>query len=147
MLIRRALGDQALAIDHIGSTAVPGLAAKPIIDIALTVPDSSVEASYAPALESEGFSLIVREPEWYEHRLFKHIFPATNLHVFSRGCVEVERVKLFRDWLKTNEADRTLYESTKRQLAARNWRFVQEYANAKTDVIAGILKRAAAAKG
>ncbi|MGO9600063.1 MAG: GrpB family protein [Isosphaeraceae bacterium] len=141
-LIRKALGAAAIAIDHAGSTAVPGLAAKPVLDILLTMKDSSQEDSYSSALEAEGFSLLIREPEWFEHRMFKHFSPATNLHVFSAGCPEIKRVKRFRDWLRTNETDCILYETSKRRLAARRWRSVQDYADAKTEVINEILERA-----
>ncbi len=143
-LIRNALGSAALAVEHVGSTAVPGLAAKPVLDIALTVKDSSREESYAPALEAHGFELFVREPEWFAHRMFKHFSPRTNLHVFSKGCSEVERLKLFRDWLRAHEMDRALYENAKRKLAARHWVLLQDYADAKTKVVKEILGRAVA---
>lgn len=141
-LIRRALGAAALAIDHVGSTAVPGLAAKPVLDILLTVRDAAREEAYAPALEAAGFALRIREPQWLEHRMFKHASPATNLHVFSAACTETEHMKRFRDWLRTHEADRVRYETVKRQLAARRWRFVQDYADAKTEVVKEIMRRA-----
>ena len=143
-LIRNALGSAALAVEHVGSTSVPGLSAKPVLDIALTVKDSSREESYAPALEAHGFELFVREPDWFAHRMFKHFSPRTNLHVFSDGCSEVERLKLFRDWLRAHEADRALYEKMKRELAARHWVLLQDYADAKTGVVKEILRRAEA---
>jgi GrpB-like predicted nucleotidyltransferase (UPF0157 family) len=146
-MIRRALGNAALAIDHVGSTSVPDLAAKPVIDIVLTVLHSSREETYAPALEAAGFSLLVREPDWYEHRIFKHSDPATNLHVFSQGCAEIERMKLFRDWLRANESDRQLYERTKQELSAGEWSFVQEYADAKSLVVREIMDRAKRSRG
>jgi GrpB-like predicted nucleotidyltransferase (UPF0157 family) len=141
-LIRRALGSAALGIDHVGSTSVPDLAAKPVIDIVLTVLHSSREETYAPALEAAGFSLLVREPDWYEHRMFKHSDPATNLHVFSQGCPEIERMKLFRDWLRSHDDDRDLYQRTKQELSSADWDFVQDYADAKTDVVLDIMERA-----
>jgi GrpB-like predicted nucleotidyltransferase (UPF0157 family) len=146
-LVRRALGSAALAIDHVGSTSVAGLAAKPVIDIALIVTDSSREETYAPALEAAGFSLLVREPDWFEHRMFRHPQPITNLHVFSPGCPEVERMKLFRDWLRVDDRDRELYERTKRELSAATWVFVQDYADAKTRVVLEIMDRAAQSRG
>jgi GrpB-like predicted nucleotidyltransferase (UPF0157 family) len=138
--IRQALGSAAIAIDHVGSTAVPGLSAKPIIDIVLTVADSSREETYAPALEAIGFSLTVREPRWFEHRMFKHSNPSTHLHVFSNGCAEVIRMQRFRDRLRIHDADRLLYEAAKRELSKRPWETVQDYADAKTDVVRQILK-------
>lgn len=142
--IRGALGDAALAVEHTGSTSVPGLPAKPIIDIALVVEDTTDEPSYVPALEAAGYVLRIREPDWYEHRLFKGPDTNVNLHVFSRGCEEVERMTRFRDWLRTNDADRELYLRTKRDLAARDWKFVQNYADAKSAVVQEILARALA---
>ena len=137
----KALGSRALSIDHVGSTSVPGLAAKPIIDIAVTVADSTNEAAYVPDLEAAGYQLRIREPDWFEHRLFKGPEVDVNLHLFSRDCVEVERMIVFRDRLRTNDDDRHLYECTKRELASRRWKYVQHYANAKSEVITTILKR------
>jgi len=139
--IRVALASRALSIDHVGSTSVPGLAAKPIIDIALTVPDSSKEAAYVPDLEAAGYLLRIREPHWYEHRLFKGPEINVNVHVFSGDCVEVERMIAFRDRLRNNDGDRHLYERTKRELASRRWKYIQHYANAKSEVITTIMSR------
>jgi GrpB-like predicted nucleotidyltransferase (UPF0157 family) len=144
--IRRVLGDRVVRIEHAGSTSVPGLAAKPIIDIALEVPDSADEAAYVPALEEAGYVLRIREPEWFEHRGFKGPDTPVTVHTFSRGCEEVDRMLLFRDRLRTDPADRALYEAAKRELASRNWRFVQQYADAKSDVVRTILLRAEAAR-
>ena len=140
--IRAALGVRALLVEHAGSTAVPGLVAKPIIDIVLAVPDSSDEDAYVPALEAEGYALRIREPEWYEHRVLKKADPSVNLHVFSAGCEEIDRMLAFRDHLRTNEADRELYERTKRELASRHWAYVQDYADAKSEVVEEIITRA-----
>jgi GrpB-like predicted nucleotidyltransferase (UPF0157 family) len=140
--IRGALGERALRVEHTGSTSVPGLAAKPIIDIVLVVEDSTDEGAYVPALEAAGYDLRIREPEWFEHRLFKGPDTNVNLHVFSSGCEEVEQMVRFRDHLRANEGDRELYERTKRELAAYDWKFAQNYADAKTGVIREILARA-----
>lgn len=140
--IRTALGHAVLQIEHVGSTAVPGLAAKPRIDILLVVPDSSDERSYLPALERRGYLLRIRDPGWYEHRVLKGPDTDVNLHVLSHGCVEIERMLRFRDWLRTNPDDRKLYEQTKRDLAARTWRHVQNYADAKSSIVEEILARA-----
>src|SRR5207244_4053851 len=112
--IRAALGDAALQVEHAGSTSVPGLAAKPIIDIILVVADSDDEDSYVPALEAAGYVLRVREPDWFRHRMLRGQDPTVNLHVYSPGCEEVDRMLIFRDRLRTNEPDRELYERTKR---------------------------------
>jgi GrpB-like predicted nucleotidyltransferase (UPF0157 family) len=147
--IREALGRAARRIEHAGSTAVPGLAAKPAIDIVLAVTDASDEAAYVPALEAVGYTLRARERAWYEHRfLIRRVDQGApydvNLHVFPAelGAPEIERMLAFRDWLRTHEEDRARYERTKRELAQRNWKYIQHYANAKSDIVEEILTRA-----
>jgi GrpB-like predicted nucleotidyltransferase (UPF0157 family) len=142
--IRGALGDAALAVEHVGSTAVPGLAAKPVLDILLVVADSGDEPAWLPPLEAAGYRLRIREPEWAEHRVLKGPDVDLNLHVFGLGAGEVGRMLAFRDRLRRSAADRALYERTKRRLARRTWRHVQHYADAKTPVVEAILARAAA---
>jgi GrpB-like predicted nucleotidyltransferase (UPF0157 family) len=144
--IRRALGARVRLLEHAGSTSVPGLAAKPVIDIVLAVADSADEGSYVPALEAIGYVLRIREPEWFEHRVLRHTDPAVNLHVFTEGASEISKMLSFRDWLRTNEDDRLLYERTKRELAAREWKYIQHYADAKTEVVEAIFARALAGR-
>ncbi len=141
--IRKALGERAVQIEHVGSTSVPGLAAKPVIDIVLVVADSADEASYVPDLEAAGYRLRFREVSWYEHRFLVDA-PSVQIHVFSAGSVEVDRMLLFRDRLRSCAADRELYQRTKRELAAARWSYVQDYADAKTSVVEDILARAQA---
>lgn len=137
-----ALGAAAVEIHHAGSTSVPHLAAKPVIDVILVVADPVDEASYAPALQQGGYEFTLREPEWHEHRLFKDCSPRVNLHVFGPGCEEVARMLTFRDHLRTHLADRALYEQTKRHLAGRTWERVQDYADAKSSIVGAIMARA-----
>jgi GrpB-like predicted nucleotidyltransferase (UPF0157 family) len=113
--IARALPGVALKIEHVGSTAVPNLAAKPIIDIDLIVDDPTQEESYVPALTALGYVLTVRERTWYEHRMLRHYEPRTNLHVFGRNCAEHARHVLFRDWLRTHPEDCARYARVKEQ--------------------------------
>jgi len=143
--IRGALGDRVMRIEHAGSTSVPGLPAKPVIDIALEVPDSTAEPAYVPDLEAAGYVLRIREPDWFEHRLFKGPDTNVSLHTFTAGCEEVDRMLLFRDWLRSNAGDRELYATAKRELAARDWKYGQQYADAKTAVVQDIMSRAQAA--
>ncbi|MEU2089534.1 GrpB family protein [Nocardia beijingensis] len=147
--IRAALGDVAVRIEHTGSTSVPGLAAKALIDILLLVPDAAEEAAYLPALEAAGYALRVRQPDWYQHRcLVRRVESgapwSVNLHVLSpeSGAPEIERILALRDRLRTHDDDRTYYEQAKRELAQRRWKFVQHYANAKSEIIEEILGRA-----
>jgi GrpB-like predicted nucleotidyltransferase (UPF0157 family) len=142
--VRMALGERAVRLEHVGSTSVPGLVAKPIIDIVLEVPDSADEAAYVGDLEAAAYMLRIREPDWFKHRLFNTARQDVNLHVFSAGCSETERMVRFRDWLRANTPDRELYVRTKRELAMRNWKHMQQYADAKTDVVEKIMARAMA---
>jgi GrpB-like predicted nucleotidyltransferase (UPF0157 family) len=140
--IRAALGRRALRIEHTGSTAVPGLVAKPIIDMLLVVIDSADEDAYVRDLEAPGYVLRIRETNWFEHRMFNGPDTEINLHVFSSGCPEIDRILMFRDWLRSNAADRDLYARTKLALARQEWKYVQNYADAKTVVIEEIIARA-----
>jgi GrpB-like predicted nucleotidyltransferase (UPF0157 family) len=145
--IHDALSDRVLLLEHVGSTSVPGLSAKPVIDMVLAVSNSADEPSYVPLLEARGFVLRIREPDWFQHRLLKAPDIAANLHVFSIGCEEIDRMLTFRDWLRMHSEDRRLYEETKRKLAAQTWKDTQHYANAKSEVIREILSRARRSTG
>ena len=140
--IRSILKDKVLLLEHVGSTSVPGLSAKPIIDIVLAVADSSDESSYVPQLEKLGYVLKIREPDWYEHRVLKLQNKKTNLHVFTTGCEEIERMIAFRDWLRNHPEDKKLYEATKRKLSQQTWKYIQNYADAKSAVVGQIMNRA-----
>ena len=107
--IRSVLGTKAIMIEHVGSTSVPGLCAKPIIDIILVVRNSADESTYVPALENAGYKLRIREPEWFEHRMFKGSDTDINLHVFSLGTTDIDKMIKFRNWLRFNECDKKKY--------------------------------------
>ena len=141
-IIARAIRDRALRIEHIGSTSVPGLAAKPIVDILVVVDDSADESAYLPQLEAAGYVLRVREPDWHEHRMFRTSAKDVHVHIYSAGCPEIQRNLLFRDRLRTNVDDRRRYEQTKRELATQDWSDMNDYAAAKTDVIESIITAA-----
>jgi GrpB-like predicted nucleotidyltransferase (UPF0157 family) len=140
--IRSVLGDRVVRVEHAGSTSVPGLPAKPIVDVVLEVPDSGDEPSYVPDLKGAGYRVVIREPEWYEHRVFKGPDTNVNLHTFTAGCEEVDTMLLFRDHLRGSAEDRELYARTKRELAAYPWKYVQQYADAKTAVVQNIMEHA-----
>lgn len=144
--IRDVLGERVLVLEHVGSTSVPGLCAKPIIDIFLEVPDSDDEDAYVPALEAAGYRLVIREPDWEKHRSFKGPDTNINLHVYSPGNGQAERYRLLRDRMRAHPEERDLYAAKKRELAAKEWKYIQNYADAKTDVIEEILGRARAAQ-
>ena len=145
--IRTLLGKRVRLLEHVGSTSVPGLPAKPRIDIVLAVVDSADEASYVPPLEAAGYALRIREPDWHEHRMLKGPDTDINLHVFTEGSTEIDRMIAFRDHLRSHPQDLKLYAETKRQLAARTWKYVQNYADAKTAVVEEIIERALAERG
>jgi len=141
-MLKQALGSKALAIEHVGSTSVPMLAAKPIIDILVVVEDSADEAAYLPSLVAAGYVLRVREPDWHQHRMFRTAELDVHVHIFSTGCLEVARLLAFRDRLRANLEDRLLYESVKRKLAGEDWPDMNAYARAKTEVVEQIIARA-----
>ena len=142
--IRDALAAVDVEIEHIGSTSVPGLAAKPIVDIVVTVEDITAEEDYLDALVAAGYELRVREPG---HRLVRTPAHDVHVHLFERGDPAVDDYFLLRDRLRSDEDDRALYESTKRALLSRRWADMNEYAEAKTDVILAIKARAREARG
>lgn len=117
--VRNALGFGVLALEHVGSTAVPGLPAKPVIDIDLTVADPDDEDAYVPRLEAVGFVLRIREPWWYRHRMLRADQPSANLHVFGCDSPEPLRHRIFRDWLRQDADDRALYAAVKCEAAAQ----------------------------
>jgi GrpB-like predicted nucleotidyltransferase (UPF0157 family) len=137
--IKGCLGHRARVLEHVGSTSVPGLPAKPVIDVVLGVLDPADEASYLPLLLDAGYSVRLREPEWYEHRLLNGPDTDINLHVFAVGCPEIERMVMFRDRLRSSAEDRERYAEVKQALAGRVWASVQHYADAKTAIVASIL--------
>ncbi|GAB2572148.1 hypothetical protein Aab01nite_03590 [Paractinoplanes abujensis] len=140
--IRAALGARALAVEHIGSTAVPGLPAKDRVDIDLIVADPTDEDAYVPALAGAGFTLRTREPHWYEHRGLWDAGHHVTLHVFGPGCDEHLRHLILRDWLRTHPADRDRYAAAKHAAAAAHPMSMARYVHAKSAVIVDMLRRA-----
>jgi len=137
--IGAALGPTALRIEHIGSTSVPGLAAKPIIDVLVTVADITAEEEYLDPLLRVGYALRVREPG---HRLVRTPSRHVHVHVLEAGDEAAGDHLLFRNHLRENTTDRDLYERTKRALLTQDWADMNAYAEAKTDVITEIKERA-----
>ena len=137
--IAAALGAVALGIDHIGSTAVPGLAAKPIVDMLLVVPDSADEDAYLPAMERAGYVLRVREPEFEEHRMFRTPERDVHVHVLSAGSPEIERYLRFRDALRGAPFLRARYQALKQALAVEEWQDMNAYAAAKSRMVETII--------
>ena len=148
--IREALGWRVLQLEHVGSTSVPGLAAKPIIDIDLTVADPDREQDYIPALEAIGFRLAIREPWWHGHRVLRAAEPYCNLHVFGFDSPELVKHRIFRDWLRGNPDERDRYAAAKREAASEanaRGEHVMQYNARKQHVIREIYHRAFVAAG
>ncbi|MFG1870582.1 GrpB family protein [Micromonospora arborensis] len=143
--LTEALGGLIIGVEHVGSTAVPGLAAKPVIDIDLIIEDTAEESTYLPALERLGYRLVLREPWWHGHRMFLSPAEDVNLHVWPRAAPEPVRHRLFRDWLRSHPQDRELYAATKRRLARDTAHRPSDYSLAKNDVIDEIYARIFAA--
>ena len=137
--ITDALTPTSVDIEHIGSTSVPGLAAKPIVDIVVAVADITAEEDYLPALLAAGYELRVREPG---HRMVRTPERDVHVHIYERGNAAIDEYLLLRNHLRSDAADRALYESTKRALMSRQWDDMNAYADAKTDVILDIKARA-----
>ncbi|MBM0123562.1 GrpB family protein [Pimelobacter simplex] len=148
--IRGALGWRALVVEHVGSTAVPGLPAKPVIDVDVVVADPADEASYVPALEALGLVLRVREPWWFGHRLLRGSQPASHVHVFGPDSPEVVRHRIFRDWLRGNPDERDRYAAAKlaaSAAASAGGEDGMQYNARKEQVVREIHARAFAAAG
>jgi len=137
--VARALGPTARSIEHIGSTAVPGLAAKPIIDLLVAVQDLDEESLMVPAMQSAGYHLRVREPG---HRMFRTPERDVHIHVWQHSDPELSRYLRFRDRLRASAEDRRAYEQLKRELATRQWDDMNQYADANSQLIEQILSRA-----
>jgi GrpB-like predicted nucleotidyltransferase (UPF0157 family) len=140
-LLTAILGDLIISIEHVGSTSVPGLAAKPVIDIDIALEDTTDESRYVPALEGIGYRLVLREPWWHGHRMLVGPAEDVNLHVWPKGAPEPVRHRLFRDWLRSHPQDRDLYAATKRRLARDIADQTSDYSLAKNDIIDQILAR------
>ena len=143
--LRDGLGDLIVAVEHVGSTSVPGLAAKSIIDIDLVIADTADESRYLPTLERLGYRLVLREPWWYGHRMLVSSAEDVHLHVWPEGAPEPVRHRLFRDWLRSHPEDRELYASTKKRVAQDTTDRPGDYNLAKNDVIDAIYTRIFAA--
>ena len=140
-IIHDVLGADALRIEHIGSTAVPGLSAKPVIDILVVVRDPADEDSYVAALAERGYQLRVREPADEQHRMLRTPARDVHIHVYPKGASAIDRYVRFRDRLRASAEDREAYANLKKELAKRDWRDRNAYAEAKTPLIQEILAR------
>jgi GrpB-like predicted nucleotidyltransferase (UPF0157 family) len=148
--ITDALGEQLVSLEHVGSTSVPGLPAKPILDLDLAVPDPVQEDAYIPQLEAAGYEFRFRERSWHEHRFLRRDVPHVNLHVFGPGSPELIRHRLLRDWLRTHPDDAAAYADIKRRSAEASNASAEEvmdYNRRKEPFIRDLLDRIFRAEG
>ncbi|MEU8330087.1 GrpB family protein [Micromonospora sp. NPDC048839] len=143
--LTEALGGLVISLEHVGSTAVPQLAAKPVIDVDLVIEDTAEESGYLPALAQLGYRLVLREPWWHGHRMLLSSAEDVNLHVWPQGAPEPVRHRLFRDWLRAHPHDRERYAVAKRRLARDTAHRPRDYSLAKNEVIDEIYARIFAA--
>lgn len=141
--IREALGDRVLLLEHVGATSVPGLVAKPCVDLLLCVADPAEESAYVPDLETAGYTVAIHEPKRYGHRVLRGTEINLNLHVFAHGCEKAERMLRLRDHLRADAGARTRYAAVKKALAERDWDHIQDYVDAKSEVSEELLTEAA----
>lgn len=143
--LKRALGGTALSIEHVGSTSVPELPAKPIIDVDIVVANADDEDKYISALGTLGMRMVIREPWWHGHRMFVDDHGAANIHIWPDGAAEPVRHILFRDWLRTHQDDLERYAQVKRNLSVEFNDEPDRYNLAKNTVIDQIYARIFAA--
>ena len=141
--IREALGDLALGIEHVGSTSVPGLAAKPVIDIQVSVASIRPRRPLVDRLVANGYEHRV-DPIETEHEFFSKGYAddaferKVHVHLCPAGSRWERRTLAFRDWLRAHPEDAARYEGLKRDLAARHPRDIQSYVEGKTDFVRSI---------
>jgi GrpB-like predicted nucleotidyltransferase (UPF0157 family) len=129
-------------IEHVGSTSVPGLAAKPIIDIMIGLHDFSTVDALVPAIVALGYEYIPKYEDVMPYRrYFRRMLGEAHthhIHMVATGTEFWDRHLLFRDYLRANPDASDRYASLKRMLAEREWNDMNDYAAAKTDFIRGI---------
>ena len=130
---------------------MPGLPAKPVIDLDVTVADPADEAHWLPPLEDAGLVLTVREPWWHGHRCLRGTAPRVNVHVFGPDSPELVKHIVFRNWLRQDAGDRELYAAAKRVAAGSGsgdgMMLMEDYNARKQAVIREIYGRAFRAAG
>jgi GrpB-like predicted nucleotidyltransferase (UPF0157 family) len=145
-IIRAALGDVSARVEHVGSTAVEGLAAKPIVDIMVGLEDFSLADGLVPKIEALGYEYVRKFEEVMPFRRFftkeQDGVRTHQIHMVAVGCEFWERLLLFRDFLRRNPEVAEKYASLKKELAGREWGDVDEYADAKTEFVRGIEEEA-----
>jgi GrpB-like predicted nucleotidyltransferase (UPF0157 family) len=143
-LIRATVGDIIRSLDHIGSTSVPGLAAKPIIDIIASVDGRGDADLCKERLHAIGYDDVSTgdSPDWYYCLGKGPHSPGFHLHLVKEGSQFHKKHILFRDWLRTHPADTRAYAELKISLAEKHRDDRVTYTNSKTEFIEGIVEKA-----
>lgn len=144
--ILTALGEAEALVEHIGSTAIEGLAAKPVIDIMIGLPDFSLADRLVTGIEALGYEYFKK----YEDEMpFRRYFARDSngkrshqIHMVEIGGEFWKRHLFFRDYLRRNPEAAKEYAALKKRLAEREWENVNEYADAKTEFIKSIERKA-----
>ena len=143
VLIAPILGPNAIRIEHMGSTSIPGLPAKPIIDVIVLVDDLAAARSAIPALEATGYSFWADNPDKSKLFLVRGLPLAPHrthhLHIYDNAD-EVDRHLIFRDRLRARPDLRDAYLALKTDLASRFRTDREAYTNHKTDFIDGVVR-------
>lgn len=143
--LRELLGDEIISIEHVGSTSIPGMIAKPNIDIMVIVPDITKIARYREKMEEAGF-IAHGDYSHIDEEYFTEDLPSgervTSVHVFQIGNPEIKRHIDFRDYLTANQEARDRYIQTKKDLYAENRDHYRAYDDGKRNIIARLNREA-----
>ncbi|MBD2868261.1 GrpB family protein [Paenibacillus arenilitoris] len=141
--LREALGELAVRIDHVGSTSVPGLDAKPIVDIQISVMDDEDLAAYKAKIEGLGFQWRSDNPDRTK-KYFRETPGSrrTHIHVRRAGSFSEQLTLLFRDYLRAHPADCLNYAAEKHRLFELYRHDRPKYVEGKGPVVWEILRRA-----
>jgi putative glutamine amidotransferase len=143
--IRGALGDMVTRIDHIGSTSVPGLAAKPVIDVQVSVTSMIPREPYSAPLRALGYEHTIdpidSQQEFFDKGYRNDGDRRVHIHVCETGTAWESRHLAFRDWLRSHPEDAAAYENLKRDLAERHPNDIHAYTDGKTAFIRSLEAR------
>lgn len=149
-VVEAALGGVAARVEHVGSTAVAGLAAKPVIDIMVGLEDFSTADSLVPKIQALGYEYVQKYEDVMPFRRFflkdRGGVRTHQIHMVGTDTEFWERTLLFRDYLRQNPGVAAAYAALKKELAQREWEHVNDYAGAKTEFIRGVEREARRAR-
>ena len=144
--VAAALGENVVAIHHIGSTAIPGIYAKPVVDFLVEVRDIAEVDGRSPAMESLGYEVLGEygiPGRRYFRKDDREGIRTHHIHAFEAGSAEVERHLAFRDYMIAHPVDAQRYSELKRKLAEEHPQSMDGYMDGKDGFIKEIDRRAA----